>query len=66
MKVYVVMEEQKRIGRCSDYVKEYIIGIYLDKESAENSAKIELEKKSDLIRYDFQISYYIREWEVTE
>ena len=64
MKVYVLMEEQKRIGRCSDETRDYIIGIYLDKESAENKAKIELEKKSDLIRYDFQISYYIKEWEV--
>ena len=63
MKVYVLMEKQKRIGRCSNEVRDYIKGIYLDRESAENDAKIELQKKSDIIRYDFQISYYIKEWE---
>lgn len=64
MKVYVLMESQTRIGRCSNETRDYIKGIYLDRESAENNAKIELQNKSDIIRYDFQISYYIREWEV--
>ena len=64
MKVYVLMESQKRVGRCSDEIRDYVKGIYLDRESAENNAKIELQNKSDIIRYDFQISYYIREWEV--
>ena len=63
MKVYVLMERQTRIGRSSNEIRDYIKGIYLDKESAENNAKIELQNKADIIRYDFKISYYIREWE---
>ena len=63
MKVYVLMERQKRIGRCSDEIRDYVKGIYLNRESAESNAKIELENVRDIIRYDFQISYYIREWE---
>ena len=63
MKVYVLMEYQKRIGRCRDEITDYVKGIYLNRESAESNAKIELENVRDIIRYDFQISYYIREWE---
>lgn len=63
MKVYVLMEEQTRIGRSSNETRDYIKGIYLDRESAENNAKVELENARDFTRYDFKISYYIKEWE---
>ena len=63
MKVYVLMGSRTRIGRTCNETKDYIKGIYLDRESAENNAKIALENSRDFTRYDLEFSYYVVEWE---
>lgn len=64
MKVYVLMVRIKQLfGGCDWEVREYIKGIYLDKVCAESTAK-ELQNNIGISRYDYKISYYVKEWEV--
>lgn len=66
MKVYVLMNCIKDLlGGCRWEIREYIKGIYLDKTFAESVAK-ELQNDLGANRWDYEDSYYVKEWEVIE
>lgn len=64
MKVFVVMmREASLLGGCRWEVREYIKGIYSDKVNAESIVK-KLQNDYGVNYYDYEISYYVEEWEV--
>ena len=64
MKVYVVMMCRKSLlGGCRWEVEEYIEDIYLDKVCADSVAK-KLQNDFGVSYYDYEVYYYIKEWEV--
>lgn len=64
MKVYVLMVcIRTLLGGCSWEVQEYIESIYLDKARAKSIGK-KLQKENGVSRYDYEVYYYVKEWEV--